>query len=92
LQSQARSRERNGRRRLRGRHRGALAAAAIGVIFWLLQRFYFVWRKIDGLGLGDVKFLAAADMGRLRRNSVAAVDRAVTALRRLGACVGRDRP
>jgi len=38
----------------------ALAAAAIGVIFWLLQRFYFVWRKIDGLGLGDVKFLAAA--------------------------------
>jgi leader peptidase (prepilin peptidase) / N-methyltransferase len=38
----------------------ALAAAAIGVIFWLLQRLYFVWRKIDGLGLGDVKFLAAA--------------------------------
>ena len=34
--------------------------AAIGVIFWLLRRLYFEWRKIQGLGLGDVKFLAAA--------------------------------
>jgi leader peptidase (prepilin peptidase)/N-methyltransferase len=38
----------------------ALEAVAIGVIFWLLRRAYFAWRKIDGLGLGDVKFLAAA--------------------------------
>lgn len=35
-------------------------AAAIGLIFWLLRRCYFVLRKTQGLGLGDVKFLAAA--------------------------------
>jgi leader peptidase (prepilin peptidase)/N-methyltransferase len=34
--------------------------AAIGAIFWLLRRIYFAFRKIQGLGLGDVKFLAAA--------------------------------
>jgi leader peptidase (prepilin peptidase) / N-methyltransferase len=34
--------------------------AAIGLIFCLLRRLYFGWRKIQGLGLGDVKFLAAA--------------------------------
>jgi leader peptidase (prepilin peptidase) / N-methyltransferase len=34
--------------------------AVIGLIFWLLRRLYFAWRKIQGLGLGDVKFLAAA--------------------------------
>lgn len=34
--------------------------AATGAIFWLLRRIYFLWRKTDGLGLGDVKFLAAA--------------------------------
>ena len=34
--------------------------AAIGLIFWLLRRLYFEWRKIQGLDLGDVKFLAAA--------------------------------
>lgn len=34
--------------------------AAIGVIFWLLRRLYFTLRKTQGLGLGDVKFLAAA--------------------------------
>ena len=33
---------------------------AIGLIFWLLRRFYFTLRKTQGLGLGDVKFLAAA--------------------------------
>ena len=33
---------------------------AAGAIFWLLRRLYFLWRKSDGLGLGDVKFLAAA--------------------------------
>jgi leader peptidase (prepilin peptidase)/N-methyltransferase len=34
--------------------------AAVGLIFWLLRRLYFGLRKIQGLGLGDVKFLAAA--------------------------------
>jgi leader peptidase (prepilin peptidase)/N-methyltransferase len=34
--------------------------AAIGAIFWLLRRLYFALRKIQGLGLGDIKFLAAA--------------------------------
>jgi leader peptidase (prepilin peptidase)/N-methyltransferase len=38
----------------------ALEGAAIGAIFWLLRRLYFTFRKIQGLGLGDVKFLAAA--------------------------------
>jgi leader peptidase (prepilin peptidase)/N-methyltransferase len=33
---------------------------AIGAIFWLMRRLYFAFRKIQGLGLGDVKFLAAA--------------------------------
>ncbi|MBY0380395.1 MAG: A24 family peptidase [Xanthobacteraceae bacterium] len=33
---------------------------AIGATFWLLRRLYFSFRKIQGLGLGDVKFLAAA--------------------------------
>jgi leader peptidase (prepilin peptidase)/N-methyltransferase len=32
----------------------------IGAIFWLLRRLYFDFRKVQGLGLGDVKFLAAA--------------------------------
>jgi leader peptidase (prepilin peptidase)/N-methyltransferase len=35
-------------------------AAAVAVIFWLLRRLYFVLRQNEGLGLGDVKFLAAA--------------------------------
>jgi len=33
----------------------AIAAIAVGAL-WLLRRLYFAWRKIDGLGLGDVKF------------------------------------
>ena len=33
---------------------------AIGAIFWLLRRLYFAYRGIQGLGLGDVKLLAAA--------------------------------
>jgi leader peptidase (prepilin peptidase) / N-methyltransferase len=37
-----------------------IAAVAVGALFWLLRQLYFAWRKIDGLGLGDVKFLAAA--------------------------------
>jgi leader peptidase (prepilin peptidase) / N-methyltransferase len=35
-------------------------AVAVGAIFWLLRRLYFALRKAQGLGLGDVKFLAAA--------------------------------
>ncbi len=38
----------------------ACEGAAIGAIFWLLRRLYFAFREIQGLGLGDVKFLAAA--------------------------------
>jgi leader peptidase (prepilin peptidase)/N-methyltransferase len=38
----------------------AFQGATIGVIFWLLRQLYFQFRKIQGLGLGDVKFLAAA--------------------------------
>lgn len=34
--------------------------AIIGAVFWLLRRLYFALRGIQGLGLGDVKFLAAA--------------------------------
>jgi leader peptidase (prepilin peptidase) / N-methyltransferase len=37
-----------------------IEAVAIGAMFWLLRRLYFAWRKVDGLGLGDVKFLTAA--------------------------------
>jgi leader peptidase (prepilin peptidase) / N-methyltransferase len=36
--------------------------AAIGAIFWLLKRLSFASRKIQGLVLGDVKFLAAAEI------------------------------
>jgi leader peptidase (prepilin peptidase)/N-methyltransferase len=35
-------------------------AVIVGLVFWLLRRSYFVWRKTQGLGLGDVKLLAAA--------------------------------
>ena len=38
----------------------ACEGAAIGATFWLLRRLYFAFRKIQGLGLGDVKFLTAA--------------------------------
>lgn len=33
---------------------------AIGAIFWFLRRLYFALRNLQGLGLGDVKLLAAA--------------------------------
>ena len=40
---------------------GALGeGAAIGAAFWLLRRLYFSFRGIQGLGLGDIKFLGAA--------------------------------
>ncbi len=32
----------------------------VGVIVWLLRQLYFVFRKSHGLGLGDVKLLAAS--------------------------------
>ncbi len=35
-------------------------ALIVGLIFWLLRRLYFRLRHTQGLGLGDVKFLAAA--------------------------------
>jgi leader peptidase (prepilin peptidase)/N-methyltransferase len=35
-------------------------AVATGVVFMLLRQLYFVWRRIDGLGLGDVKLLVAS--------------------------------
>jgi leader peptidase (prepilin peptidase) / N-methyltransferase len=42
----------------------AIEALGEGVIiagvFWLLRRLYFALRGIQGLGLGDVKFLGAA--------------------------------
>jgi leader peptidase (prepilin peptidase) / N-methyltransferase len=38
----------------------ACEGAIIGAIFWLLRRLYFAFRQVQGLGLGDVKFLAAA--------------------------------
>ena len=38
----------------------ACEGAAIGAIFWVLRWLYFAFRKVQGIGLGDVKFLAAA--------------------------------
>jgi leader peptidase (prepilin peptidase)/N-methyltransferase len=32
----------------------------IGAVVWLLRWLYFKWRKFHGLGLGDVKLLAAS--------------------------------
>jgi leader peptidase (prepilin peptidase) / N-methyltransferase len=40
----------------------ACEGIAVGALFWGLRRLYFVLRKIQGLGLGDVKFLAAAGL------------------------------
>ena len=39
---------------------GAVAGVAIGAALLLLRQAYFAWRGVQGLGLGDVKFLAAA--------------------------------
>jgi leader peptidase (prepilin peptidase) / N-methyltransferase len=38
----------------------ACEGVAIGVIFWMLRRLYFAFRHLQGLGLGDVKLLAAS--------------------------------
>jgi leader peptidase (prepilin peptidase)/N-methyltransferase len=38
----------------------AAAGVAIGASLLLLRYLYFAWRGVHGLGLGDVKFLAAA--------------------------------
>lgn len=38
----------------------AAAGVAIGASLLLLRYLYFTWRGVQGLGLGDVKFLAAA--------------------------------
>jgi leader peptidase (prepilin peptidase) / N-methyltransferase len=40
----------------------ACEGAVIGAVFWLLRRLYFAFRDTQGLGLGDVKFLAAAGL------------------------------
>lgn len=32
----------------------------VGAIIWLLRQLYFLYRKFQGLGLGDVKLLAAS--------------------------------
>ena len=40
----------------------AAEAIAVGAVFWLFRRLYFALRKAQGLGLGDVKFLAAATL------------------------------
>jgi leader peptidase (prepilin peptidase) / N-methyltransferase len=37
-----------------------IEAISVGFVFWLFRRMYFALRKIQGLGLGDVKFLAAS--------------------------------
>jgi len=39
---------------------GAVAGVVVGAVLLLLRRGYFAWRGVQGLGLGDVKFLAAA--------------------------------
>jgi len=39
---------------------GAVAGVAIGAVLLLLRQGYFAWRGVQGLGLGDVKFLVAA--------------------------------
>src|ERR1700730_7080420 len=37
-----------------------LEGIAVGAIAWLLRRLYFMFRKYQGLGLGDIKLLAAS--------------------------------
>jgi leader peptidase (prepilin peptidase) / N-methyltransferase len=53
-----------GRAALVGGFAATLAAAceglAVGAVLWLLRWLFFRWRKYHGLGLGDVKLLAAS--------------------------------
>jgi leader peptidase (prepilin peptidase) / N-methyltransferase len=53
-----------GRAALAGGSAAALAAAceglAVGAVLWLLRYLFFRWRKYHGLGLGDVKLVAAS--------------------------------
>jgi leader peptidase (prepilin peptidase) / N-methyltransferase len=53
-----------GRAALVGGSAAALAAAceglAVGAVLWLLRYLFFRWRKYHGLGLGDVKLVAAS--------------------------------
>jgi leader peptidase (prepilin peptidase) / N-methyltransferase len=53
-----------GRAALVGGFAATLAAAceglAVGAVLWLLRWLFFRWRKYRGLGLGDVKLLAAS--------------------------------
>jgi len=53
-----------GRAALVGGFAAALAAAceglAVGAALWLLRYLFFRWRKYHGLGLGDVKLVAAS--------------------------------
>lgn len=37
-----------------------VGGAIIGAVVWLLRQLYFTVRKVQGLGLGDVKLLAAS--------------------------------
>jgi leader peptidase (prepilin peptidase) / N-methyltransferase len=37
-----------------------IEAILVGIVFWSVRWLYFVIRKKDGLGIGDIKFLAAA--------------------------------
>ena len=34
--------------------------ATVGAVVWMLRWLYFRWRNLQGLGLGDVKLLAAS--------------------------------
>ena len=59
--------------------------AVIGAVFWLVRRLYFAFRGVQGLGLGDVKFLAAAGIwSGIEGVSVLMMVAALTAL----ACAG----
>ncbi len=41
---------------------GVLAAAILGGSFWLLRYAFWRWRQVEAMGLGDVKFVAAAGL------------------------------
>ena len=49
---------------------------AIGAIVFLLRRLYFMFRKFQGLGLGDVKLLASSgvDLNAVDQDGLTALD------------------